>query len=163
MRKMLCTVLCVLILLSCILPTLALENVRVNRDILTIEYFRYRQADLLVDEGKYAEAAMAFGKLGDYSDARQRSMGIWDAIAKRETVSACSGHTIAVGEDGKVYAAGVNEVGQSNVSQWTDIVAVAAGTTHAVGLKKDGSLVFAGSNGEGQCNATGWPRIMLPQ
>lgn len=41
-------------------------------------------------------------------------------------------------------AAGGKLKGQSNVSDWKDLVAVAAGWFYTVGLKKDGTVLFAG-------------------
>lgn len=126
----------------------------------------YEDAEKLFAAGKLPEAAIAFAKLGNYSDARQRSMEIWDVIAKRKTFSACFGQTLAMGQDGKVYAAGVNESGQGDVSAWTDVIAVAAGTTHSVGLKAEGTVVAAGNNYNGAnryvgcCNVGDWENIV---
>ena len=53
-------------------------------------------------------------------------------------------------------AVGWNEYGQCNVSDWSDIVAVAAGCTHTIGLKSDGTVVSVGSNEYGQCDVKGW-------
>lgn len=47
---------------------------------------------------------------------------------------------------------GDNNEGQCNVSGWTDIVAISAGTDYTVGLKADGTVVFAGENDKDQCN-----------
>ena len=74
MKKFISAILCALLFVGFVLPVTAQGIVRVNPDVLTMEHFRYRQADLLVDEGKYAEAAIAFGKLGDYSDDRQAAL-----------------------------------------------------------------------------------------
>ena len=59
-------------------------------------------------------------------------------------------------------AAGFNDYGQCDVSEWTDIVAVAAGGWHTLGLKADGSIVAAGRNENGQCEILGWDNMMIP-
>ncbi len=41
--------------------------------------------------------------------------------------------------------------GQCNVEDWTDIVAISAGSDHTVGLKSDGTVVAVGLNNDGQC------------
>lgn len=51
------------------------------------------------------------------------------------------GHIVALKSDGHVIAAGDNEFGQCEVSEWKDIVAIAAGDYHTVGLKSDGTVV----------------------
>ena len=67
--------------------------------------------------------------------------------------------------DGTVVAVGYNVYGQCNVSDWRDIVAVAAGYDHTVGLKRDGTVVAVGSNEDwnhkytGQCEVIGWTDI----
>jgi alpha-tubulin suppressor-like RCC1 family protein len=51
-----------------------------------------------------------------------------------------------------VVAVGWNDYGQCYVSDWTDIVQVAAGGYHTVGLKANGTVVAAVDNSAGQCN-----------
>ena len=60
-------------------------------------------------------------------------------------------------------AVGWNEYGQCNVSDWCDIVAVAAGCAHTVGLKSDGTVVAVGDNEYGQCDVSGWCGIQIPE
>jgi len=52
--------------------------------------------------------------------------------------------------DGTVLAVGSNEDGQCNVSDWRDIVQVAAARYCTVGLRADGSILIAGNMGYGQ-------------
>ena len=61
-----------------------------------------------------------------------------------------------------MVAAGWNKYGQCNVSDWRDIVAIAAGCAHTVGLKLDGTVVAVGDNEYGQCDVSGWSGIQLP-
>ena len=116
---------------------------------------KYNEASAL-EETNPTEAAMAFGKLGDYRDAQERSFALWDRIAVRETISAGDHHTVGLKADGTVVAAGSNYYGKCNVSGWTDIVAISAGSYHTVGLRADGTVVAVGYNGGGQCNVFGW-------
>ena len=55
---------------------------------------------------------------------------------------------------------GLNDDGQCDVSGWTDIIAVSAGSYNTVGLKSDGT-VAAGSNENNRSNVTGWKDIRL--
>lgn len=75
-------------------------------------------------------------------------------------VACGKGFVVGVQTDGTVMAVGENDNGQCNVSEWTDIVAVAAGFYHTVGLKSDGSVVAVGKNDEGQCNVSDWRNIV---
>mgnify|MGYP007111779701 CR=1 FL=1 len=55
-------------------------------------------------EGQLGPAAIAFGKLAGYSDARERSMELWDQVAVRDTISTeyYSGSTAGVKKDGTI-------------------------------------------------------------
>ena len=120
----------------------------------------YVDAEQLQVQEKNVEAALAFYKLSGYKDARERSLALWDDIAKRDSISARDDHTVGLKADGTVAAVGYNEDGQCNVSGWTDIVAVAAGGNHTVGLKADGTVAAVGYNEDGQCNVSGWTDIV---
>ena len=69
-------------------------------------------------------------------------------------------NTVALLNDGTVVAAGNNKLGQCNVSDWRDIVAVSAGSCFTLGLKSDGTVVAVGYNKHGQCNVSGWRDIV---
>ena len=64
----------------------------------------YANAEALLDEtptrAEIAKAAIAFAKVGDYKDARERSLALWDAAAVRETISSGEYHTVALKTDG---------------------------------------------------------------
>lgn len=119
----------------------------------------YLQAEALLAEGKLGEAAIAFGKLAGYADARERSFEIWDKIAVRDTISAGGSHTVGLRADGTVIAVGKDEDGQCNVADWTDIVSVSAGESHTVGLRANGTVVAVGNNEYGQCEVSDWTNI----
>lgn len=75
-----------------------------------------------------------------------------------------NGHTVGLRTDGTVVAVGDNQFGQCNVSEWTDIVAIAAGDWHTVGLKADGTVVATGwlkdTSSENACNVSEWKNIV---
>ncbi len=71
-------------------------------------------------------------------------------------------HTVGLKSDGTVTAAGLNKHGQCEVSDWRDIVAVAAGCAHTLGLRSDGTVAAAGDNDYGQCEVSDWRDIQLP-
>lgn len=108
----------------------------------TAEEIAYAEAEQLLAGGETAKAAIAFGKLGDYRDARQRSFELWEG----DTVSAGTEHVAAVKKDGSVVAVG-NERGQEccQVQDWNDIVSVAASDFLTAGLKSDGTVVVTNS------------------
>ena len=53
-------------------------------------------------------------------------------------------HTVGLFSDGTVVAVGDNTDGECNVSEWTDIVSIAAGEYFTAGLKKDGTVLVTG-------------------
>ena len=71
-----------------------------------------------------------------------------------------SEHIVGLKADGTVVAAGNNQHGQCNVSDWRDIVAVACGQTHTIGLKANGMVIATGGNHYKQCNVSGWRDIV---
>jgi alpha-tubulin suppressor-like RCC1 family protein len=121
---------------------------------------QYNSAKQLMDQGKTAEAAIAFGKLGNYKDSKTLSGALWDKVAVRETISAGAAYTVGLKADGTVVAVCSNDGGKCNVSGWKDIVAISARNTHTVGLKADGTVVAVCSLDYGQCKVSGWKDIV---
>lgn len=76
-----------------------------------------------------------------------------------ESVIARNQLSLGLKNDGTVVGTGSNSLGQLNVSSWTDIVQIAAGTVHSVGLKKDGTCVGTGSTLYNQANVSSWSGI----
>lgn len=118
---------------------------------------RYNSALALENEGQYREAAALYSQLGDYKDAKRRSLILQNL---GNVISAGGVHTVGLMVDGSVIAAGDNKRGQCNVSDWTDIVEVSAGFYHTVGLNADGTVVAVGNNDEGQCNVSDWTDVV---
>ena len=112
---------------------------------------------------KFNKAAIAYGKLGDFKDAHEKSFALWDDVAVRETIATDGSHTVGLKSDGTVVAVGENDDGQCDVSEWTDIVAISAGSYHTVGLKSDGTVVAVGEDDDGQCGVYGRRDFKLPK
>ena len=75
-------------------------------------------------------------------------------------VAAGGYHTVGLQADGTVVAEGLNNSGQCNVANWTDIIQVAAGGYHTVGVKSNGTVINVGNNDYGQCNVANWTDII---
>ena len=87
----------------------------------------YFEAENMLASGNKAKAAILFGQAANYgySDARERSLLLWDEIADRkQSVSAGFYHTLGVNADGTVSAVGFNNEKQCNVFGWRDVVSV---------------------------------------
>lgn len=63
-------------------------------------------------------------------------------------ISAGYFHTLALDENGRVYAWGENTYGQCNVpaEALENVIAISAGQTHSMAIKADGSLIIWGGN-----------------
>lgn len=118
---------------------------------------KYNRANTLIQSGDYAEAAIVFGSLGNYKDARDRCIPLFQLFSDSFSDS---NHTVALKEDGTVIATGYNVYRECDVSDWTDIVAVSAGTFHTIGLKSDGTVVSTGYNKRRQCDVSNWTGIV---
>ncbi len=67
---------------------------------------------------------------------------------------------ISLRSDGTVVSNTHNESLDSNISDWSDIVAVSASSHHAVGLRSDGTVVASGRNDYNQCDVSDWQDIV---
>ena len=124
----------------------------------TKEYY-YQVAEAFLTARSYDEASAAFAKAGSYKDALKQSYVI-RYRGTEDSFVAGSGYTVGLKQDGTVVAIGRNKYGQCDVSDWRDIVAVAAESSHTVGLKQDGTVVAVGENYEGQCDVRDWRDIV---
>lgn len=120
----------------------------------------YNTAMSYLDEKRFQEAALEFGKAGNYEDAQERSLVLWRGIVKPSVISIGYDFIVGLKSDGTVIATGRNSDGQCDVSNWENIISVSAGFEHTVGLKSDGTVVAVGSNNWGQCNASKWKNIV---
>ena len=69
-------------------------------------------------------------------------------------------HTLGLKQDGTVLAAGRDDDGQCDVSEWKDVVQIAAGARHSVALLRDGTVVATGSNEAHQCDVSEWKDVV---
>lgn len=118
---------------------------------------KYNKAIHLLDSGDYAEAAITFGSLGNYKDARDRCIPLFQLFS--DSLSA-NNHTVALKADGTVIATGYNAYGECDVSDWKDVVDVSAGYNYTISLKANGTVVAAGYNEYGQCDVLDWVDIV---
>lgn len=121
----------------------------------------YQKAESLLESGETAYAAIAFGKIADYSDARERSFALWESFTPRQTISTDSNHLVGLTMDGSVLATGNNKYGQCDISEWSNVISISADSgQYTTGLKADGTVVAVGDNSYGQCNVSGWTDIV---
>lgn len=117
----------------------------------------YSVGTAMLDTDKVA-AAIAFGKSGDYKDATEKSMILWDQIAKRRVVDVGCYYVIAVSENGKAMCnnnpidGGLNEI-----KSWDNLISVAGGNCVAAGLRQDGTVVAVG---DGVVGVSEWRNIV---
>ncbi len=118
----------------------------------------YGEAVELENEQDYAGAAIAFGKIIDYEDSRDRSYQNWEKVIKYDTIS-CSGfHIVALKNNGTVVATGLNSNGQCDLSDWGDIISVAAGPVISIGLKSDHTVIS--TSGSAGIDLSEWQDIV---
>ena len=120
----------------------------------------YKKAVEFEMSGDITSAIAHYNKAGNYNDAKEKCLALWDNITLRETISAGLKHTVGLKKDGTVVATGDNLWGQCDVSYWTDIIAISAGYLHTVGLKKDGTVVAVGDKDYDQCDVSYWTDIV---
>ena len=122
----------------------------------------YSRAEQYLAEGKISNAAIMFGKTGNYKDAQARSFALWNQVAVREYIGGNEYHIIGLKSDGTLVGAGSGEYGKGkfDVPDWKDIIAIADDYGHIAGLKSDGTVVSSGGNLAGQCNVSGWTDIV---
>lgn len=120
---------------------------------------QYMQAVSLLAQGKKAEAAITFGKLGDYMDARERCTEIWSQLRKNATVS---GREFLAGilTDGSMITMGSSRYPLAEAAKWTDMRSVSISMTHILGIRSNGTVLAAGDNSFGQCNVSTWTNIV---
>lgn len=119
--------------------------------VLSAEEAAYLEAEALLAEGKTAEAAIAFGKLAGYADARERSFALWNEVAVRHTIATTGCHSFAILESGEVVYGGEEYLETEGLTeyqrvteavQWKNIIALDANFLHILGLHPDGTVSF---------------------
>jgi len=96
---------------------------------------RYEAAMELMEEGKLPQAAVAFGQIADYKDAKALSLALWDEIDLGDTISAGNGHTVCLMSDGSVKT-----IGRYGNISGSGYISVSAGHFSTSATKADGSV-----------------------
>ena len=124
---------------------------------------------VLADGRVLASGYNLYGQLGDGGNLNQPipvPVSGFGASRRVTAVAAGAYHSLAVGEDGSVFAWGADEFGQlgdggadadqsipvpvSGLGPGSEVVAVAAGFSHSLALRADGTVLAWGSGGLGQ-------------
>ena len=132
---------------------------KLNAELYAERKAQYQIAEKLEAEGKTMEAAIAFGKAAGFEDATERSYKLWNT-RKLQTFAAGHAHVVALQENGKVVASGVTDDGRIEVSEWENVVKVAAVNGQTFGLKIDGTVLSTGYNKYKQCDVSHWANIV---
>ncbi len=128
---------------------------------MTPEEETYLRAEAMLASGNLGKAAILFGQLGNYSDARQRSFTLWREVQKNQGRLASGAQQVLwLNSNGTVDAYGIETSDILDVGNWNNIVAIAAGYQHSVGLKSDGTVVATGNNTYSQCDVYDWYDIV---
>jgi alpha-tubulin suppressor-like RCC1 family protein len=135
-------------------------------DVVAIDAGMRHSLALKSDGSVWAWGLDSSTQLGDGSTSNSntpaRVIGLRDVVA----ISGGEHHTLALKTDGTVWACGQNSDGQlgngtfsfsqftrsfaHQVSNLTDVVAIAAGSAHSLALKADGTVWAWGDNSKGQ-------------
>ena len=114
------------------------------------------------DGSLWSTGGNMFGQLGDGSNTHRHSfVPLILGDAQAATVAAGAEHSLAIMQDGSVWATGLNMHGQlgdgttTNRDTFSQVIpggadAVAAGRQHSMVMKEDGSVWAAGNNKSGQ-------------
>lgn len=109
----------------------------------------YQQAVSLQEQGDLAQAAIAFGKAGDYEDAAIRSMTLWQQIGKLPTVAVRYGVAAALKEDGTVALADPEkQLGKKPANLNKQFVALYFCNADLFGITPEGNVLAIGKQTE---------------
>ncbi len=151
----------------------SLENFKDSK-----EKYGVARKEKIIDEvmsadglGDYYTAISQLEEISDKIDVSEEISEIKNIVSdiqgenylNNSYISAGYDYTVGLKKDGTAVAVGDNDDGQCNVDDWTDIVAVSAGSSilgHTVGLKSDGTVVAVGNNDKGQCDVDSWTDIV---
>lgn len=124
----------------------------------------YNRAEELMDDEKYAKAAVAFGDLGDYKDCEELYYECFEKAKESYKPRVYNmkadkfEDTVIVTGDGRVE--GYTENGKLEVAKWRDIVDVAYTYDCIIGVKSDGTVVIAGYDNAYQREVEEWKGIV---
>lgn len=126
------------------------------QQVVSIQTEWYAEAEQFLTAGNKVRAAVAFGWLEDFQDARERSRALWEEIVPPQTISAGGWFSAALRSDRTAVAMGDNREEQCWVGSWLNIRSVTTGWEHTLGLRTDGTVVAAGYNADGRGNVESW-------
>ena len=120
---------------------------------------RYQQAEALAEEGRLGEAAIAFRKLGDFLDSRERCLALWAQVRLTPTIDS---NQILVGirNDGTLITMLDSGYDVAELQSWRDLCSVTVSETHVLALTANGTVLATGDNTYGQCNVSDWENIV---
>lgn len=149
------TIIGILVVVACMVVSFLVVEVVIPAN-------NYKKALALKKNGEYSKAAIAFGKAGNYKDAKECSVALWNDIAQRDSISVGYEHIVGVKANGRVVSVedGSSNHSQCDTSGWKDIVAVSMGGEYIVGLKKDGAVIAVGESRYNQIDVTNWKDIV---
>lgn len=115
----------------------------------------YNEAKRLKNSGEYAKAAIAFGKIKDYADAKKQSFACWDKVPYiRRTVKFSLGWYYSIQNDGTVateygFSKGISGSKTGDTFRLNGkFVSVDCSGTNFFGLKNDGTISVLGEKVE---------------
>ena len=120
-------------------------------EVVTAESIAYAEAEALSAQGMHARAGIAFARLGDYRDSRERSFKEWSHVRQKRTISYGSTfyadygipYLMGLKQDGTAVLTGPSYEQCQSVADWTDLVGVyVAGESVPLAVKADGTVLF---------------------
>ena len=127
----------------------SVEWVRQTKDAMAA--ISYQSAEEALAKGDIFLAATLFGNAGDYKDAWERCLAIWDPYTVHNTLCAEGFSVYGLRENGTVVTKydkygclGSSEA--EAVEQWTGIVAIANTANEFAALREDGTVLLEGND-----------------
>ena len=119
----------------------------------------YKQAQALLDAGKYEEAEASFAALGDYKDSAENAqlLSAYRQADALEKFGQYPGATIAFSKLGDYRDSAQRAEMARGIRQ---VSSIAAGDCHTVGLCSNGTVMAVGRNKYGQCDFGDWSNIV---
>lgn len=119
----------------------------------------YKQAQALMDAGKYEEAEAAFAALGDYRDSAEQ-VRLLPQYQRADTLMKFGQYPSAAIAFSKLGDYRDSAQRAKEAGEMQQIFSIAAGENHTVGLRSNGTVVAVGYNKWGQCDISGWTDIV---
>ncbi len=129
------------IMVACITVVVVLFTVIIPKKI---NEAKYPIAASLENNGEFANAAIAFGKLGlssNYEDSLARSMSLWEKVARRHVISCGDAKTLIIMADGTVKQLSYKDA-PPQIAALKDIISIDA-TNYSddfLALTRDGTV-----------------------